>query len=42
MLRTQVARALGLQQHFGEALAVLCQKWLDGARARLDAAEQPG
>ncbi|MCW2604631.1 MAG: exonuclease small subunit [Pseudonocardiales bacterium] len=23
----------------GEALAVLCQKWLDGARARLDAAE---
>lgn len=23
----------------GESLAVLCQKWLDGARARLDAAE---
>ena len=23
----------------GEALAVLCQRWLDGARARLDAAD---
>lgn len=23
----------------GEALAMLCQRWLDGARARLDAAD---
>ncbi|HEY7857091.1 MAG TPA: exodeoxyribonuclease VII small subunit [Candidatus Nanopelagicales bacterium] len=26
----------------GEALADLCQRWLDGARARLDAARTPG
>ena len=26
----------------GEALAALCQRWLDGARARLDAAVQHG
>ena len=26
----------------GEALAELCQRWLDGARARLDAARSPG
>ena len=26
----------------GEALAALCQRWLDGARARLDAAVQEG
>jgi len=25
----------------GEALAGRCQQWLDGARARLDAARQP-
>jgi len=25
----------------GEALAVVCQQWLDGARARLDAAREP-
>ena len=25
----------------GEALAELCQRWLDGARARLDAARTP-
>ena len=24
----------------GEALAVICQRWLDGARARIDAARQ--
>ena len=24
----------------GEALATICQEWLDGARARLDAARQ--
>jgi exodeoxyribonuclease VII small subunit len=24
----------------GEELAALCQRWLDGARARLDAAQQ--
>ncbi|WP_182113304.1 MULTISPECIES: exodeoxyribonuclease VII small subunit [unclassified Actinotalea] len=26
----------------GEALAARCQEWLDGARARLDAAREPG
>ncbi len=26
----------------GEALAARCQEWLDGARARLDAARAPG
>ena len=26
----------------GEALAARCQQWLDGARARLDAARQGG
>ena len=26
----------------GEQLAAMCQQWLDGARARLDAAAQPG
>lgn len=25
----------------GEALAAICQQWLDGARARLDAAATP-
>jgi exodeoxyribonuclease VII small subunit len=25
----------------GEALAAICQQWLDGARARLDAARTP-
>ena len=25
----------------GEALATICQSWLDGARARLDAARTP-
>jgi exodeoxyribonuclease VII small subunit len=25
----------------GEQLAVICQRWLDGARARLDAARAP-
>jgi exodeoxyribonuclease VII small subunit len=25
----------------GEQLAAVCQQWLDGARARLDAARQP-
>jgi exodeoxyribonuclease VII small subunit len=25
----------------GEALATICQEWLDGARARLDAAAPP-
>ena len=25
----------------GEQLAAVCQRWLDGARARLDAARQP-
>lgn len=34
--------SLGLWER-GEALAVICQSWLDGARARLDAvrAERP-
>lgn len=26
----------------GEALAAVCQQWLDGARARLAAAAEPG
>ncbi len=26
----------------GEALAVACERWLEGARARLDAARPPG
>jgi exodeoxyribonuclease VII small subunit len=26
----------------GEKLATICQQWLDGARAKIDAARQPG
>jgi len=36
---TGLEEALGLWER-GEALADRCQQWLDGARARLDAARQ--
>lgn len=37
---TTLEEALALWER-GEALAAICQEWLDGARARLAAATQP-
>ncbi|WP_341719043.1 exodeoxyribonuclease VII small subunit [Micromonospora sp. FIMYZ51] len=34
---TSLEESLALWER-GEALAVICQRWLDGARARIDAA----
>ncbi len=36
---TSLEESLALWER-GEALAAVCQRWLDGARARLDAARQ--
>ncbi|WP_433531487.1 exodeoxyribonuclease VII small subunit [Micromonospora sp. CA-263727] len=36
---TSLEESLALWER-GEALAVICQGWLDGARARIDAARQ--
>ncbi|MFC3504365.1 exodeoxyribonuclease VII small subunit [Micromonospora sp. NPDC049366] len=36
---TSLEESLALWER-GEALAVICQRWLDGARARIDAARQ--
>lgn len=36
---TSLEESLALWER-GEALAATCQRWLDGARARLDAARQ--
>jgi exodeoxyribonuclease VII small subunit len=38
---TTLEEALALWER-GEHLAGICQRWLDGARARLDAARQEG
>ncbi|GGL90862.1 MULTISPECIES: exodeoxyribonuclease VII small subunit [Micromonospora] len=37
---TSLEESLALWER-GEALAVICQRWLDGARTRIDAARQP-
>ena len=37
---TTLEESLALWER-GEKLATICQDWLDGARARLDAARQP-
>ncbi|WP_428961898.1 exodeoxyribonuclease VII small subunit [Micromonospora fluostatini] len=36
---TSLEESLALWER-GEALAAICQRWLDGARSRLDAARQ--
>lgn len=38
---TPLAESLSLWER-GERLAALCQDWLDGAQAKIDAARQPG
>lgn len=38
---TPLAESLALWER-GERLAALCQDWLDGAQAKIDAARQPG
>lgn len=38
---TPLEESLALWER-GEKLATICQDWLDGARARLEAARQPG
>jgi exodeoxyribonuclease VII small subunit len=38
---TSLEESLALWER-GEALADRCQRWLDGARERLDAARRPG
>lgn len=37
---TSLEESLALWER-GERLAAVCRRWLDGARARLDAARQP-
>ncbi|WP_405113719.1 exodeoxyribonuclease VII small subunit [Micromonospora sp. NBC_01405] len=38
---TSLEESLALWER-GEKLAAICQRWLDGARARIDAARQQG